>query len=239
MIARPADEPGSCDEEAVAHSGRRRLLAGDLRLAVQLAVDLVPVGRGEQGRGLVRPQRGVGGVGVAGRDIHPVPGLAAQHVERSTNEARLPRHLNDRVPYPVEQGLVRRRDRAGRRPPASLRPRLLRSCHAQGRSPDGRVRPPAATAPEPPKPFRPEPGSPYRHTSTGSPPGQADSLTADGQPSDRSQPSGYDVGPPRHPHTRSRGRTGVLGPVFKAACGPASACGPVPSRKRPVRPHCR
>lgn len=109
MIPRAADEARACDEEALAQGGHRRLLAGRLGLAVQGAVDLAPVRRRQERRRLVRPRLGVGGVGAHRGHVGPVPGPAAQRVERPTDEARLPRHLDDRVPYAVEQGLVRRR----------------------------------------------------------------------------------------------------------------------------------
>lgn len=181
MIARTANEPGSRDEETVAHSSRRRLLARDLRLAVQLTVGLSPVGRGEQGRGLVGPRRGVGDVDVAGRDIHPVPGLTAQRVERSTHETRLPRHLDDRIPRAVEQGLVRRRTA----PVGSDQCRSVRDCTAFATREAGH---PMAAPDRLPRQL---PCHPCRsaqnqdlHTETQaprSPPRQTDSPTADGQ----------------------------------------------------------
>lgn len=68
----------------------RRPFAGNPRLAVQRAVDLAPVGRSKQGRGLVRSRYGMGGIGAYGEDINPKPGPVAQCIKRLTKKAWLP-----------------------------------------------------------------------------------------------------------------------------------------------------
>jgi len=47
VIARPADQPGSCDQQPVAGHLGGRLFARHLRLAVLLGIDLVGRGGGE------------------------------------------------------------------------------------------------------------------------------------------------------------------------------------------------
>src|SRR5690606_30701729 len=113
--------------------------------------------------------------------------LAAQRIKRSTNEARLPGHLDDRVPYAVDQWLVRRRIA----PVGGDQRRSVRDFSALATREASH---PMATFDRLPRQL---PSHPCRsaqnqdlHTDTrapGSPRGQADSLTADRQPSERLQ----------------------------------------------------
>ena len=127
-VAVARDQAGPGEQRPLgADRGDHRLLAGDLRGAVLLDVDLAGAGpRLVQRRRLVGVGRAVVGVDRARGDVEPVPGAAGQRVERAPDQLGLPADVEHRVPVTagdlvvrpglsaVSDGPAPRRRRAGR-----------------------------------------------------------------------------------------------------------------------------
>jgi hypothetical protein len=107
VVAGPADESGTCDQEAVGQGRSGERFAGGLGLAVPVTVDLFVVCGGQQGGGLVSTGLTVGCRCADQGDVDPLTRPCAQGRNCFPHEAGLPGHFEHSVPFLAGQGRVR------------------------------------------------------------------------------------------------------------------------------------